>query len=52
MRKRKNSFIVIQIMEKMSPDEMIANGLKTINKNETFLRLIYNVQYYIISFIF
>ena len=44
-------FVIVEIKEMPSPDQMIQNALTIINKQESYLRYIANVQYYIFAMI-
>ena len=51
VNERKRSFIIIEIMETLSPEQMINNAIIFINKQETMLRYISNMNYYFMSLI-
>jgi hypothetical protein len=49
---RKRSFIIIEIMESINTQNMVKNAIIIINKQETLMRYIANINYYIINFFF
>ena len=44
---RKQSFVVIDIMENLSPDQMLKNAIKIINQQESFFTYILNSYYWL-----
>jgi hypothetical protein len=44
-------FVIVEVKEMLTPDEIIQNALMIVNKQETFMRYIANIQYYIFAMI-